>query len=146
VTALRLAAVALAGALAACASVTSGITQQVKVTPVCEGRIVSASCELSNDKGHWSVAAPGAITIGKSFGDLSVACRAMGSTGTANFVSKSNNNIAGNILLGGLIGAAVDSASGAGFQYPEELPVVLDPPCDASGAAQRVSSTKGERE
>ncbi len=120
-------------ALAGCASVTSGTTQQVKVTPVCEGRIVAASCELSNDKGRWNVAAPASTTIGKSYGDLAVTCRRGNSAGAASFVSKSNNNIAGNILLGGVIGAALDSASGAGFNYPEELPVVLRPPCEAEG-------------
>ena len=120
--------------MAGCASVTSGTTQQLKVTPVCEGRIVAASCELSNDKGRWDVGAPGAVTIGKSYADLSVSCRRGGSSGAATFVSKSNNNIAGNIILGGVIGAALDSASGAGFNYPEELPVVLRPPCEAAGA------------
>lgn len=116
--------------LTGCASVTGGVTQEVKVTPVCEGAIVSASCDLRNDKGHWKVRAPGSLTIGKSYGDLAVACRRGGSHGSAAFVSKSNNNIAGNIILGGVIGAAVDSASGAGFNYPEELPVVLRPPCE----------------
>lgn len=118
--------------LCGCASVTSGVTQQVKVTPVCEGAIVAASCELSNDKGRWNVQAPGSLTIGKSYGDLAVACRRARSTGSASFVSKSNNNIAGNIILGGVIGAALDSANGAGFNYPEELPVVLRPPCEAA--------------
>jgi hypothetical protein len=131
-TAVTAGSIPLFFVLSGCASVTSGVTQQVKVTPVCEGAIVAASCELTNDKGRWKVQAPGSLSVGKSFGDLAVACRRAASTGAASFVSKSNNNIAGNILLGGVIGAAVDSASGAGFNYPEELPVVLRPPCEAA--------------
>ena len=106
----------------------------MQVTPVCEGRITPARCELSNDKGRWEVDAPGSVTVRKSLADLAVICRRGAAAGSASFVSKSNNNIAGNILLGGLIGAAVDSASGAGFNYPQELPVVLRPPCEDDGA------------
>ena len=130
---LRLATplLAAATALAGCASITGSTSQSVQVTPVCEGAIRTASCELSNDKGRWQVAAPGSVTVQKSLAELAVTCRVGASAGTASFVSKSNNNVAGNILLGGVVGLAVDSASGAGFNYPDELPVVLRPPCDA---------------
>ena len=124
-----------AALLAGCATVTAGLEQPVRVTPVCEGRVVPARCELANDKGRWALDAPGTVSVRKSLVDLAVTCTRAGTQGSANFSSKSNNNIAGNILLGGLVGAAFDSASGAGFNYPEELPVVLRPPCEAGAGA-----------
>ena len=126
---------ALAG-LGGCASVTGSQTQPVAVTTVCEGRIVhDAACTLLNDKGQWALKTPGAVVIQKSYGDLAVTCRAGASSGTASFVSKSNGGVWGNMLLGGLIGYAVDSHSGAGFEYPTEVPVVMQPPCPAPDAA-----------
>ncbi len=118
--------------LTGCASVVSGKTQPVAVTTVCEGQIVhGVACELLNDKGRWDLKTPGAVLIQKSYGDLAITCRSGASSGTAHFVSKSNGGGWGNLLLGGLIGYAVDSSSGAGFEYPTEVPVVLNPPCPA---------------
>jgi hypothetical protein len=125
-------AAALAGAaiLGGCASITSGTTQAVSVTAVCEGSIVpAASCELVNDKGRWQITTPGAADIQKAYGDLVVVCRKSDTQGAATFVSKPNGGAWGNILAGGLIGYAVDSGSGAVFNYPSELPVVMVPPC-----------------
>lgn len=117
-------------AMTGCASVTSGTSQSISVTAVCEGAIVpKTSCTLSNDKGRWDVTTPQPVQVRKSYAELAVACRKAQSTGTANFVSKSNNGVWGNLLVGGVIGYAVDSGSGAGFNYPEEVAVVLTSPC-----------------
>ncbi|HEY0823402.1 MAG TPA: hypothetical protein VGD76_06400 [Ramlibacter sp.] len=120
--------------LAGCASVATGLEQAVRVTPVCEGVIRRAACELANDKGTWKLEAPGTVSVRKSFGDLAVTCRGPGSEGKASFVSKPNTGVYGNVLAGGLIGFAVDSASGSGYNYPEELPVVLWAPCPEPAA------------
>jgi len=127
------AACLVAGGLAGCASVTSGTTQPVTVIAVCEGSIVpEASCELVNDKGRWTIKTPGPAVLQKAWGDLAVVCRKGATTGTATFVSKPNSGVWGNVIAGGLIGYAIDSSSGAGFNYPSELPVVMAPPCPAS--------------
>ncbi len=125
-----------AAALPGCASVTSGLSQTVSVTPVCDGTIRKASCELANEKGHWKVDAPGSLTLTKAFGGLTVSCTSGAARGAANFISKPNDNVYGNLLVGGVVGFAIDSASGAGYKYPDELPVVLAPPCDAAAANQ----------
>lgn len=120
----------VAAALGGCASITSGTTQPVSVTAVCEGAIIpAASCELVNDKGRWNITTPGAAVIQKAYGDLVVVCRKSDTQGTATFVSKPNSGAWGNIIAGGLIGYAVDSSNGAGFNYPSELPVIMVPPC-----------------
>jgi hypothetical protein len=127
---LPVAGAVLLAVLGGCASVVSGTTQPVAVTTVCEGEIVPASaCTLRNDKGSWEAITPKSVQIQKSYGDLSVACRKGQSTGTATFVSKPNSGAWGNLLAGGVIGYAVDSANGAGFVYPEEVAVVLSSPC-----------------
>lgn len=128
------AALVLALAVGGCASVTSGTSQTVTVTPVCEGSIRRASCELWNDKGRWQVQAPGAVAVQKSFGDLSVTCSIGAARGAASFVSKPNDNVFGNAIVGGLVGLAIDSANGAGYNYPAELPVVVFPPCGDRGS------------
>jgi hypothetical protein len=116
--------------LGGCASITTGTTQPVSVTAVCEGAIVPATpCTLVNDKGRWEVITPQAVLVQKSYGDLSVTCRKDASSGTASFVSKPNSGVWGNVIAGGLIGYAVDSANGAGFSYPTETAVVLSSPC-----------------
>ena len=126
--------VPFAAVLGGCASVVSGTTQQVKVTPVCEGVIRRASCELANDKGAWKVDAPGSVTVQKAYGDLAVTCRGPGADGKASFMSKPNSGVWGNLIAGGLVGYAIDSANGAGYNYPEELPVVFWPPCPEPAA------------
>lgn len=136
---------ALGGLLAGCAAVTGGTSQPVAVTPVCEGLILQASCELRNDKGTWKVQAPGRLEVRKSATDLVVTCTAGPAAGTASFTSKAGDGIYGNILAGGIIGAAIDSASGAGFRYPDELPVVLVPPCELPVGKNEIRQPEGER-
>jgi hypothetical protein len=113
-----------------CASITGSKHQPVSVTAVCEAEIVNgATCTLANDKGQWFASTPGTTMIQKSGGDLAVTCKKHDSTGVGTFVSKSNNGIWGNLLLGGPIGAAIDAGSGAGYDYPPSMTVVMNPPC-----------------
>jgi hypothetical protein len=44
--------------------------------------------------------------------------------------------ILGNIILGGVIGVAVDLVRGAGFKYPEHVKLILDPESFASEQAR----------
>ncbi|WP_411878237.1 hypothetical protein [Polaromonas sp. YR568] len=136
------AAMALVFCLGGCASITSGTSQRIAVTAVCEGDIVPAtSCKLSNDKGSWQLTTPESIAIRKSYGELTVACSKAQSSGSARFVSKNNNGAWGNLLAGGLIGYAVDSGNGAGFNYPEDVAVVLGSPCPPQAVSTTPVST-----
>lgn len=124
--------------LSACASITGKQTQPVAVTAVCGGALVRhAGCTLSNDKGSWTLEAPGSVILSKSYGDLAVTCRKEGSSGTAIFQSKNNGGVWGNILAGGVIGYAVDANSGTGFDYPSTLTVVMHPPCPQDNTGDR---------
>lgn len=133
----------LAAALCSgCASVTSGKSQSLTVQAVCGGvEVVDASCKLANDKGQWRVTTPGSVLVHKAYGDLSLECTKSGlSPASGSFQSSSNGGVWGNILLGGVIGYAVDAGSGAGFDYPQSLTVVFAPPCEAEPASQTLDA------
>lgn len=120
---------ALFGALyvTGCASITAGTTQSVAVnTPSKDG----AECKLSNEKGSWTIPkTPGATTVTKAYGDLTVACEHVdGSKGSTSVTSSTAGAAFGNIIAGGIIGAAVDMGSGAAYVYPSNVSVVLAAP------------------
>jgi hypothetical protein len=82
-----------------------------------------------NDKGQWFVTSPGSVMIQKSYGDLSISCRQGESHGSLIVKSSGISNVWGNVLAGGLIGYAIDAGSGAGFNYPNLISVVMDSSC-----------------
>ena len=111
-----------------CASITGTRNQPISVRSVCGGAEMSgASCRLNNDKGEWYVnGTPGSVTIQKAFGDLAVECQKAGlGKGVRIYPSTANASIYGNILVGGLIGFAIDSGSGSGFDYPQSMSVEI---------------------
>ena len=46
--------------------------------------------------------------------------------GLAYYQSKSNGGVWGNLLLGGVVGYAIDAGSGSGFDYPTLMTVEMD--------------------
>jgi hypothetical protein len=59
---------------------------------------------------------------------LSIACVAPGHASIREELKMDGNAmVLGNILIGGLIGVAVDAASGAAEKFPEQITVLLDP-------------------
>jgi hypothetical protein len=114
-------------ALTGCASVTGSKLQPVSVQAVHEGKeVAGVGCTLTNDAGKWFVTTPGSVTINKSTGDLAVECKKDGQyVGQETVVSKANGSVWGNILLGGGVGYIVDRNTGAGFDYPTAITVIL---------------------
>ena len=92
-------------------------------------QVSGAACKLNNDKGEWHVSStPGSVTIQKAYGDLAVECqKASLGKGVRIYSSSANSGVFGNILVGGLIGFAVDAGSGSGFDYPQLMSVDI---CD----------------
>lgn len=71
---------------------------------------------------------PGTLDIEKGSGRISVACGKEGYLpASAEAAAQFQGMTFGNVLLGGLVGVAVDAASGAMFFYPESVRVVLVP-------------------
>ncbi|GGB57056.1 hypothetical protein GCM10011505_42450 [Tistrella bauzanensis] len=122
---LRIAAVvALAAASAACASITAGSTQSIAVQTSPEA---GAQCELRNDKGAWTIpSTPGSTSISKSYDDMTIVCSTpTGWNGSTSIRSETAGAAFGNIIAGGLIGAAVDMSSGAAYLYPSSAIVMM---------------------
>jgi hypothetical protein len=114
--------------LPGCASVVGSKQQSILVstksgtgTPV-----EKAECTLTNPKGTWNVTTPSAVWVGRAGDDMSVDCKKPGEPeGFAQLISRANGGMFGNILIGGGIGALVDNNSGAGYDYPHEVVVVM---------------------
>lgn len=141
--ALNFFAIALVLTATGCASITGSKNQPVSINTICNGEpIVEASCTLINDKGSWYVKTPGSVMIQKAYGDLAVDCKKGDAVASDKFKSKSNGGVWGNILAGGVIGYAVDAKSGAGFDYPSTMTVVLPPPCPGKESQVPASAKK----
>ncbi|UTY60548.1 hypothetical protein HPQ68_00155 [Massilia sp. erpn] len=129
VAALRpVACAAVLAALGACATLTESTQQQVLVQTVLDHReVAGAGCVLSNDVGKWFVATPGRVTIRKSLKPLHVDCQLGAQAVSGESVpSKQNAALWGNVLTLGA-GQIVDRNTGAGFDYPATITVILRP-------------------
>lgn len=124
---LALAPAALMLLLGGCASVVNGHNQSVSVQVRHKAEPVQgANCSLTNDKGVWFVATPGSVSVHRSYRDLEVKCTAAGlPDGIVSVKSSTTAAAFGNILVGGVIGASVDVATGAAYSYPNLIPVEL---------------------
>lgn len=111
-----------------CASITGTTHQSVSVqTRLQEGKEVSGSaCELTNNKGKWFVTSPGSVTVTRSNDDMQVICKKEGlEPGRASVVSETKGSMFGNIIFGGGIGAVIDHNSGAAYEYPALIQVLM---------------------
>jgi hypothetical protein len=103
-----------------CASITTGSTQPLSVTTKQAGTsVVGAACELTNGKGTYYVTTPGTVTVKRSYSDMVVVCK-KDPLPDANMTVKSSVKAMafGNIILGGVVGAIVDTSTGAAYDYP----------------------------
>jgi len=114
-------------ALTGCASVTGSKLQPLSVQTIQDGKeVAGVGCTLTNDAGKWFVTTPGSVTVQKSTGDMAVDCSKDDLRGRENLVSKSNGAVWGNIIAGGGIGYIIDRNTGAGFDYPNTVTVILN--------------------
>jgi hypothetical protein len=114
--------------LSGCATITTGQNQSVSVETKAKGAAVAgASCKLQNDKGTWFVQTPGSVTVNRAYGDMMVNCSHDKFGSGSAVVSSSTKAMAfGNILIGGVIGAAVDVGTGSAYDYPSLISLELD--------------------
>jgi len=145
----RLAAIAAVTQFVGCASIVNGQNQSVSVEALASSeKVTGASCKLSNDKGVWYITTPGSTTVQRSYSDLSVKCEKDGlDPGLLSAKSSTKAMAFGNILFGGVIGAGVDMATGAAYDYPPLISVEMgksitiappQPAAPASAAAPMV--------
>lgn len=118
----------LASITSGCASIVSGTNQPLSVETISAsgGALPGATCKLINNKGTWFVVTPGSVTVNRSGEDLSVTCNKEGHPpGIASAKSSVKGMAFGNILTGGIIGGAIDAGTGAAFDYPSLIQVLM---------------------
>lgn len=110
--------------LSGCASIVSGTTQTLTINTTPAG----ANCELEREGIVIGRVAPtpGSVLVQKTKHNIAVTCSKSGYQ-TAKFINKSGSEGAtwGNIVLGGGIGWAVDSAAGADNHYDDIMNITL---------------------
>jgi hypothetical protein len=111
-----------------CASIVGGANQSISLeTRTSTGeQITGVNCKLENPKGTWFVTTPGSVTIHRAYDDLSIYCTKAGEqAGVASVKSSTKGMAFGNLLFGGVVGAGVDMATGAAYDYPTLITVQL---------------------
>jgi len=111
-----------------CSSITGTTGQSVSLQTrdKAGAEVPGAACELTNNKGKWFVTTPGSVQIRRSNDDMLVQCTKAGhETGQASVVSDTKGSMFGNIIFGGGIGAVVDHNTGAAYEYPTLIQVVM---------------------
>jgi len=124
---VRAGSLAVAAALApGCATITTSSRQSLEVTTEPAGAI----CKVTRGAEVLGVInpTPGKTDIAKGSGKLSVACAKEGYLpASAEAAAQFQGMTLGNVLLGGLVGVAVDASSGAMYFYPGSVRAVLVP-------------------
>jgi hypothetical protein len=127
-TTFKLALLVLVGLLSGCATLLDEDIQEIAVSLQCKERMVRAQCVAENSKGRWSFRAPGMVQVNNHIGDLNISCKVQYMPQfTVSVSAMPTWNMAGNILLGGIIGAAYDLHNNTGFKYPETVSITT---CD----------------
>ena len=127
-TSFKLALLALVGVLSGCATLLDEDTQEISVSLQCKERQVRAQCVAENSKGRWSFRAPGMVQVNNDIGDLNISCKVQYMPQfTVSVSAMPTWNMAGNILMGGIIGAAYDLHNNTGLKYPETVSITT---CD----------------
>jgi len=123
---VRLGGLAMLPMLGACSSIVSGTTQQIMVNTNPAG----ADCALFRQGNRIATIqnTPGSALVDKTKHDITILCVKPGFE-QASFFNKSGVEGAtlGNIILGGGIGWAIDSASGADNKYQSPVNVTMVP-------------------
>ena len=110
--------------LANCASVVSDNDSNTYIETVPE----AARCELHGQDFVRVVNTPTSLQLPAKAAPVVLSCSADGyRTTTADMDTSMDGWILGNILLGGIVGIAIDAARGAGQKYPPKVTVVLEP-------------------
>ena len=127
--------------VAGCATIMEGSSQSVAIATTPAGAI----CNVDRAGLHLGTVSPtpGSLHVDKSKNDITVSCQKAGYQSAS--ISQSPKFVGttfGNIVAGGVIGAVVDAATGADFEYPTEVKLDLAPSEQSTIAAPYVNAMK----
>jgi hypothetical protein len=115
-----------ATSLVGCASALVGQQQWIHVKSECKNHVLKRSCVVSNDKGSWRFETPARVLIPRSSKPLAFACESgLVEGGYAPVSAHPSLETLGNLVLGGVVGLAVDIGNDSAFSYPSEVNIVL---------------------
>ncbi|MGE0095695.1 MAG: hypothetical protein AB7M05_16815 [Alphaproteobacteria bacterium] len=125
--------------MSACASIIDGSTQQIAIESTPPG----AQCDFSRQGTViGQTMTPGGVVVQKTKHNIQVSCQKEGyETTTATLKSGVAGATWGNIILGGGIGWAIDSASGSDNKYEEFVSVSMVPKIAAPGSAPATAAS-----
>lgn len=127
-------------ALAGCSTIVEGRSQSININTNPAG----ADCALKRQGGVIGRVnpTPGAALIEKSKHDISIECSKAGYQ-TASFNNHSDvaGATVGNVLIGGLIGWGIDSATGADNKYDGNVNITLVPDVAATTPSASLAPT-----
>src|SRR5690348_10821126 len=129
-----LAAITCAAALSGCGTITQGTSQEIAITSNPSG----GHCELTRKGEHVATLdkTPGTVKVDKTKNDILLTCTKDGfQEASTNLESGYGAGTFGNIILGGGIGWAIDSATGADNKYPSSASVQFIPVSQIAPAA-----------
>ena len=119
--AVVLAATAL---LSGCATFLEEDSQEVNVRFMCAEKHLVATCDLKNDKGRWRLSTPGKATVINDTSQLEISCKApFIPSFKVSVMPMPSMGMLGNLLFGGVVGAAVDVYNNSGMKYPENIDI-----------------------
>ena len=94
-----------------------------------------ARCVLHGQDFRRVVETPTSMSLPSEAAPITVACKADGYRETAEVLDTSMDGwILGNIIFGGVVGAVVDAARGAGQKFSPRFMIVLEPSTFSTGA------------
>jgi len=123
-----IAGLVLACSAVGCASIVNDSTHPMKLeTLAADGKaVVGADCKLVNDYGSTTVKSGETSPVRRSNKDLDITCKHPDNPdAVARAISRANAGMAGNILIGGVIGAVIDHSKGTAYTYPTWIRLVF---------------------
>jgi len=115
--------------LSGCATLLDDDFQEISVSMTCNDKPIRAQCVAENGRGRWPFHVPGTVQVKNEFGSLEITCKAISNaTFSVSTPALPSWSFAGNMLLGGLVGAAYDVHNNTALKYPE-LINISSPTC-----------------
>jgi hypothetical protein len=119
----------MAFAVTGCASIMNDSTQPMRIETLTQSgvEVKDMDCKAENDMATQAFKSPGTVAIRRSSKDLRIVCTKPGESearGVA--ISRANAGLAGNILIGGGIGAIIDHTKGTAYTYPQWIQLVIE--------------------
>ncbi len=107
-----------------CASITKGPTKNISINT---SPIEGAECRLTNKTGSWTVEqTPAMINVQRDNSAMEISCKKGSMEGRQKISYSPEPAAFGNVvMIGGILGAAIDLKTGAAFNYPDKVTIDL---------------------